>query len=116
MGHVDLDAARAAREETLGENPLVTFGGRDYKLTLELYVDAASAWRENRAEDLVRLILADPSEADDFLANRPTWSDLSGIFGAFKVGEPGESGASSRSSKTDGRRSRPTSDASTDST
>lgn len=116
MGHVDLDAARAARDEARGDNPTVTLGGRDYKLTPELYVDAMAAWRENRTDDFVRLVLADPTEADDFLEHRMTWTDLADVVAAFSAGDPGESSASSSSSKTGGRRSRPTSDASTEPT
>lgn len=116
MGHADLDAARAAREEARGEYPVVTFGGRDYKLTPELYVDAANAWKDNQADEFVRLVLADPSEADDFLANRVSWADLNEVITAFTAGDPGESSASSRSSKPGGRRSRPTSSASTNAT
>lgn len=92
MGHVDLDAARAARDEARGDMA-VTLGGREFKLRSELTIDAAAAWRENEARKFVELILADPSETDDFLANNVSWADLSSLLDAYGT-SPGESEAS----------------------
>lgn len=92
MAHVDLDAARRARDETRGDTS-VTLGGRDFKLRSEVTIDAAFAWRENDARGFVSRVLADPSETDDFLANEVSWADLSAIFDAYSTSS-GESPAS----------------------
>jgi hypothetical protein len=93
MAHVDLDAARQARYEALGESPTVTLGGRVYKLTPEMSIDTVTAWRANDARGFVGGILADSTETDDFLANSLSWLDLNEVFRAFLV-DAGESPAS----------------------
>jgi hypothetical protein len=93
VSHVDLDAARQARAEARGEHPTVTLGGRDYKLASELTIDAAAAYRDSNAAEFVALILADPTEADAFIANGLSWQDLTALLKAWQV-EAGESSAS----------------------
>lgn len=122
MAELDLDAARAARDEARAKAgtaspPTVVRNGRTYELTPVLYVDAADAWRVSNGREFVRLILANPSETDDFIAgmspdgkrgSRLEWSDLNEIITIWGV-RAGESNASGSSSKNGGKRSRPTS-------
>jgi len=112
MGHVDLDAARAAREETTGDIPTVTLADRTYKLTRVLSIGAADAYRQGDGAAFVRRILADPSEADAFLENHLEWSDLNDILKAWHT-DQGKSSASRASSKNGSKRSRQTSKPST---
>jgi hypothetical protein len=67
MGHADLDAARAARDEARAkagqDAPTVTLAGRTYELTPVLYLDAAAAYRASDGTAFVRAILANPDEA-----------------------------------------------------
>lgn len=130
MGHADALAARAARNEARGDNSITWVDGREYKLKPELYFDAIEAWGTSDRATFVKLVLADPSEAADFLAAIDLqfgWLDLNVVWDLMltgngtpapngEQGDPGESSASSRSSKKGSKRSRPTSNASTDST
>jgi hypothetical protein len=93
MSHVDLDAARQARAEARGEHPSVTLGGREYKLVPELTIDGGVAYREADARRFVELILADPAEADAFMATGLSWADLTELLAAWRTGS-GESSAS----------------------
>ena len=115
MGHLDLDAARAARDEARAdvESPTVTVGGKTYELTPVLLIDAADAYRRSDGAAFVRGILVNPDEADEFLANRLAWADLDEILTVWRV-DPGESSASAASSTNGGTRSRRTSQPSTD--
>lgn len=121
MGSIDLDAAGAARDEARAkaglEPPTITRGGRVYELTPVLFLDAADAWRRSDGRGFVTLILANPEEADDFIAGttkdgkpgqRLEWADLNEILTVWRV-ESGESVASAASSTNGGTRSRRTS-------
>lgn len=130
MVEVDLDAARAARDaakdEALAERkpPILVRNGRRYELTPVLYIDAAEAWRRGDGAQFLRLILADPSEAPDFIAGRSkngkttgsrlTFDDMDEIVSKAWRFDPGESGASAASSTNGGKRSRRTSPPSTE--
>lgn len=127
MGHADALAARAARNETRGDNSITWVDGREYKLVPELYFDAVQAWGANDWGAFIRLVLADPTEADDFLAVQFGWSDVNVVWDVLLGRDTtapdeedetgtGESSASSRSSKKGSKRSRPTSNTDTTST
>lgn len=124
MPDVDLDAAHAAREETLnGTGPSFKLGGKRWRLKVAPPVVLADAYRALFAEGativemraFLRLALIDAKDVDKVLDAGFSWADPPLILGAWKVTE-GESSASARSSKTGGTRSRPTSNRSTKST
>lgn len=77
--HVDLDAARAARAEALGEHPTVTFKGRVYTLVHEAPWDSAVMWNEDKYPEFCALVFDDPAEATAFLDGHPSWADLRGV-------------------------------------
>lgn len=110
MANLDLDAKRAARDEARADRdpPTITVGGREYKLTPVMSIDAAELYVEGKGAEFVRRILADPTEADDLLANRLEWADLDEILTVWGLNS-GESSASNGSSPKGGKRSRPTS-------
>lgn len=124
MVHADALAARAARNETRGDNSVTWIDGREYKLVSELYFDAVEAWGASDRQAFIQAVLADPTESEAFLAaGKFGWQDLNVVWDLLlgrtpktNGSDPGESSASSRSSKKGGKRSRPTSNASTDST
>lgn len=93
MAEVDIDAARAAREEKIGV-AAVTLGGRRYALKPSVSFAAGAAWRENDQRAFLEAALADPSEADDFLATPGLgWADLNHVWEAWNAnaGEPAAS-------------------------
>lgn len=125
---VDLDAARRARAERLG-NPKAVVGGRAFALRGDFPVRSAVAYsrlidrtdddeqlslddREALLREVVEGLLVDASEVDAFLANRISVYDLVDVLNDYGS-TVGESSASSQPSPNDGKRSRPTSRAST---
>lgn len=90
---IDLDAARAARAETV--TPVtVRFGGVDYALPSELPIEAATAAADPLA--FLRVLLGD--ETDAFLAAGASVADLEilaeGITAAYGLESVPESSAS----------------------
>jgi hypothetical protein len=124
---VDLDAARRARAERLG-NPKAVVGGRSYALRGDFPVRSAIAFsrlidsdgtpldeRDALLREVVEGLLVDPSEVDAFLANRISIFDISDVINDYGT-SVGESSASSTSSNGSGKPSRPTSKRTTKST
>lgn len=75
---VDLDAARAAREEKAGPKPVVVFGGREWTLPGELpwaLAEAAASGSPQDALNAVRSLLG-PDQWPDFVALGLTISDV----------------------------------------
>ena len=71
----DLDAARAARREALGDAPEFTWGGNDYKLPVEMSYSAAMALQANQLDaGLVHLLGAD--NYDRFMESEPAMEDI----------------------------------------
>jgi hypothetical protein len=132
VGVVDLDAARAARLEALGEAPVVRFGGEDFRLRPELadVLPELSALGEAVEDDegfrvseplhsILRKSFAD-GEYERFMRLDPGWEDLKalvsaipGLYGFGSLGEASESLDTSRNGSSD---SKPTSRGSTGST
>jgi hypothetical protein len=111
----DLDAAKAARLEARGEPRLFLFGGQKFELPPEL--PAEFAYLLDDAKEALQYLLGD--QFDDFWAQRPSAQDLIDLVGWISKtygSDPGESTASGSSSAAGGRRSRPTSRATTRST
>lgn len=116
--NLDLDAARAARQEAQGEPPTITYNGKVYTLPQELRLSQLEAFlraeRENDLRGVIVALLAD--RADEFLADDPSYNDLKamgdGLQELYGIGLP-ESGASNGSSPSGGGRSRRTSRATT---
>jgi hypothetical protein len=80
---INLDAARAARRETLGETPTVVFGGETFELEPELpfaLVDALlDAGDEETAKVAVVKAMAKAMFGDryaDFMAKNPSMADV----------------------------------------
>lgn len=116
MTRVDLDAKRAARREARGDNPRVSLGGREYELVGEMPLALVEKLTSGDMAGAVELLLADAADIEDFMSHRPTVNDLEVIAELYGAGGLGESSASKRSSASNGRHSRPTSNASTGST
>lgn len=91
-GEPDLDALRAARLEVVGERG-VTFGGRRWVLAAEVPFEFAEAWQMRRRSRCAELILADPTEAGEFMALRPSNEDFDEILKVYRT-TPGKSSAS----------------------
>lgn len=81
---VDLDALRAARIEAIGDRK-VMFGGREWSLVAEMPFEFAEVWASRRRRDCIGSLLLDPSEADEFMALRPSNEDFEALLGAFRV-------------------------------
>lgn len=121
MAELNLDAARAARAEVLGDAPTFTLGGETFTLPVELpmrYVWTLDAGDEVDPLDVLKVLL--DGELDRFIAANPTRNDIlaliDGIPVLYGLRPPGESPASAGSSSNGSNRSRPTSSASTAST
>lgn len=72
---LDLDAARAARREALGEAPEFTFGGKTYALPPEMSYSAAIALQNNDLDaGLVHLL--GPGNYDTFMEGAPAMEDI----------------------------------------
>ena len=132
MATVDLDAARAARQEAAGDPHQVRLGGRDFLLPAEIAfealegliavadldadTDAAAALLGTR--NLFEALFAD--QWDDFMALHPSLTDLLVLAGEiprlYGFDSVGESRASDSSSSGTSRSSRRTSNGSTVST
>jgi hypothetical protein len=110
----DLDVARAARLEARGEPRWFIFGGDKFEIPPEL--PAEFAYLLDDPKEALRFLLVD--DFDRFWKLRPSGQDLIALVGWLTktYGAPGESSASAGSSATGGRRSRPTSPATTKST
>lgn len=118
MGHLDLDAARAARAESRGEDRTFTFGGEEFTLPPEMPFEAAEALL---GQDLRKTMTALVNgQADAFFALSPSVDDLAAlvewIAAEYTGRTPGESPASRSSSPKGSRSSRPRSKPSTAST
>lgn len=110
MAKINLDAARAARREAEQEAPIVTLGGKDYELPVELPFEvaehfAALAIAKERKDEaamaagviqVVKSLLGD--HFDSFMKSRPSIDDLlalvEGLTEAYGVEDVGESQAS----------------------
>lgn len=74
---LDLDAARAARQEANGEVPIVRFGGREFTLPVEMpwtVAEAAAGGDGASALRAVRLLLGD--QWVEFEALNPSVADV----------------------------------------
>lgn len=118
MGHIDLDAARAARAEQHREPRTVTFGGETFELPVELPAEYGWLLIDNDTKGALRLLFGD--RFDDFWGHAPTREDLNELVTSipkiYGFGELGESRASSGSSPNGSSRSRPNSLPATEST
>ena len=126
MEALDLDAARAARREALGETPQIRLGGVTYDLPVEIPYRVAELMVEvstkSEAEsgsvisDIIRILFGD--RTDEFMAQASV-QDVGVLFerlvALYGVG-PGESKASGASVANIGQRSRQTSKRPTPST
>lgn len=101
---LDLDAKRAARAEARGENHEVQLGGETFELTPELPLQLMDFLTAGNMTGAVRLLLADPDEADAFLGHRPTIDDLGEIAKLYGVDGLGGSLGSPTSSASTGKR------------
>lgn len=90
---IDLDAARAARQEKRGDLALILAGHR-YALKPFYGFDAAEAWASAEPRRILEAVLADPTEADEFLATPGVgWPELNAVVEAYGL-TAGESSAS----------------------
>lgn len=109
----DLDKARAARREKLGEGPKVVIGGEEYELAVEMPYDVLEAMRGMANEltaptaivDTVKALLGEEGHKA-FLALKPppTVDDcmelVDALMGEYGVDAPLTSSASSESTTT----------------
>lgn len=112
---IDLDAARAARAEALGEPLVVRFGGEEFTLPAEVPYDYLALLASGDPRAAINALLGE-AEAPRFWQQRPSVGDMrvlmEGIEEAAGLKE-GEAPASGSSSNGTSRRSRPTSPATT---
>jgi hypothetical protein len=83
MRSIDLDAARAARAETVGEKPTVRFGGHDWTLPAELpwAVVEASSGEMAALINAMEALLGD--QWTEFHKLNPTVSDMTTLIEAI---------------------------------
>lgn len=119
MGELDLDAARAARDEARGEGHWLKFGGETFELPAEMPWDYFEILETGDMKAALGELLN--GDFDRFWAHKPTIGDMTlmassvpALYG-FGKGNP-ESPASGGSSAPTGSPSRPTSPAGTRST
>lgn len=89
---VDLDALRAKRLEVAPDRG-VWLGGRRWALVAEVPFEFAEAWANRERRRCAELFLADPSEAPEFMALRPSNEDFFAILDIYGTSS-GKSGAS----------------------
>lgn len=120
MGLIDLDAARAAREERNGSPHQIIWGGETFLVGPELDLEAYGASRIDDPLRFVQLVLGSEQWPKFNELRRPSVDDARALSEGFAqlIGfeSPGESSASLASSKSNSKRSKPTSNGSTDST
>lgn len=107
MTRLDLDAARKARAEALGEPLVIVFGGEEFTLPAEKPYDFAILLARGQATDAIESLFA-PDDAVRFWkrdkppAERPSLPDVRALLDAvtdhFGAQDPGESAASPSSS------------------
>lgn len=119
MGELDLDAARAARDEARGERHHLKLGGEQFELPTELPWDYFEILDTGDMKVALGMLLN--GDFDRFWTHKPTTDDMKllatsvpALYG-FGKGNP-ESSASGGSSEPTGNPSRPTSPAPTRST
>lgn len=117
MSEINLDKARQARAESIGDPITVHFGGRDFTLPPEMPFRFADEGNSGNLRGAIEELLGD--EAEQFFALDPSLPDIAELIQqaseAYGVAE-GEAPASSGSSPSAGKKSRPTSSGSTGST
>lgn len=117
MATLDLDAARAARAEKK-ERHHVRLGGQEFELPAEMPSEFAFALADGQPRQALQALLGD--RYGEFAALNPSLDDVfelaNGVAGLYGVESLGEQLASDVSSSNGGNGSRPTSNASTDST
>lgn len=79
---LDLDALRVERLEGVGERAIV-LGGRRWVLVPEVPFELTEAWARRQRRRVVELLLADPDEATEFLACKPSVADFDLILESF---------------------------------
>jgi hypothetical protein len=80
---IDLDAARAARSEALGDKPVVRFAGRDWTLPAELPWAVAEASSGQMGDLVTALKALLGNQWADFQAETPTVSDMTALVEAI---------------------------------
>lgn len=80
---IDLDAARSARSEALGEKPVVRFAGRDWLLPSELpwAVAEASSGQMGDLVTALKALLGD--QWAEFQMQTPTVADMTALVEAI---------------------------------
>lgn len=73
--HIDLDAARAARAEAAGEPPILTLGGRDIELPVELPAAFLDHIANERLTEALKTIMT-PEELEHVFAQNLSVEDL----------------------------------------
>lgn len=88
MPNIDLDKARVARREAKKDGPEVTFGGKTFKLPVEIPYDLVQKLRdasEDQADTVVLSALFGEKQWDAFLKLQPTLDDVSTLFESLAV-------------------------------
>lgn len=71
---IDLDAARAARQETADDPAVIRFGGKDFELPRELPLDFAIAAQHGDLRGIVKALLN--GQSDEFFELGPSLQDV----------------------------------------
>lgn len=74
----DLDAARAARREALGEAPEFTFGGQTFVLPVEMPYSAALAADAGEVNIFLSMLLGEDAYGE-FVSNEPATEDVKAL-------------------------------------
>ena len=118
MGTLDLDQARAARSETLGEQHVLKFGGTEFHLPVEVPLEFANHAVKGNILEALQSLLGE-NQFPVFMESNPSMKDveelMNGMAELYGM-EVGESSASRHSLKNTSQPSRQTSLVSTNST
>lgn len=115
MPELNLDAAKAARMEAMGEPKVLVFGGETFELPPELLLEHADIFVAGDPKSIITALVGE-ARIERFMEHKPSLEDVKvlaeGLKGLYGIEVP-ESSASNGSSPRASSRSRPTSLAST---
>jgi len=114
MAKIDLDAKRLARAEVDKTPHELVLGGETFEVPAHMPLEVIDLMAEGKMRPAFEVLLGDPETVSRFFHHRPDDLDLETMMGVYNPDGGGpESSASAASLPNIGRRSRPTSAATT---
>lgn len=114
MARIDLDAKRAARAEADKTPHELVLGGETFQVPAHMPLEVIDLMTDGKMRPAFEILLGDPDTVSRFFGHRPDDLDLEAMMAVYNPDGGGpESSASAASLQNIGRRSRPTSAATT---